>query len=79
MAVTSLIAVVALRTGKIIKSVFERGDNLLQKVYFVYIYVKSIVRNHVTKVRIYTDKKLDFSKRGLALKGLKDICARKLK
>jgi len=35
MRVTSLVAVVALRTGKIIKNglaVFEKGENLLQNV-----------------------------------------------
>jgi len=59
MTVTSLVAVVAPRTGKIIKNdlrLFERGENLIQ--------------NGISfcKGRIYADEKLTFLKRAWHLK-----------
>jgi len=59
MTPTSLVAVVAPRTGKIIKhdlNVFERGENLLQNGILHLFYVKSIVRNRVTKLEFTQTK-----------------------
>jgi len=61
---TPLVAVVAPRTGKIIKNDFERGEDILQN--------SSVNRQKSHwKVR-FKQTKTDFSERGLALlKGLK--------
>jgi len=64
MTPTSLVEAIAPCTGKIIindLSVFERGENLLQKGITLCILIKPIVKNR------------DFFERGLALKGLKVI------
>jgi len=69
MTVTSLVAVVAPRTGKIIKNdlrLFERGENLIQNG--ISFCVKPIARNRVAKVEFTQRRKTDFSKKGLALK-----------
>jgi len=55
MRVTSLVAVVAHRAGKIVKNglrLFEREENLLQNgiLHFVFLTIQSIVRNRVGKL-----------------------------
>jgi len=57
MTTLSLVTAIALRKGKIIKRVFERGDNLLQNSNTTLcIYVKPIVRNRVTKLEFRQTK-----------------------
>jgi len=71
--VTSLVAVLAPRTGKIIKngpSVFERRENLLQNDILQFMFTFSQSSEIASKVRISADQKPTFLKGGLALKGL---------
>jgi len=68
MRVTSLVAVVAPRTGKIVKNglhVFESEENLLQNGLLHFVFkIQSNVRNR---------EKPTFLERGLALKNLKGL------
>jgi len=71
---TSLVAVIAPHTDKIIKmaSMFLKKENICYKMVrhiTLCIYVKPIVRNRVTMLE-FTQTKSDFSERGLTLKGL---------
>jgi len=71
MTMTSLVAAVVSRTGKIIKiglSVFERGENLLQNGM-----VKPIVRNRVTKLEFTQNEKLTFLEGAWHLKGKRKL------
>jgi len=70
----SRLAVVAPRIGKIIKngrSVFERGENLLQNgILTIIVFKLSQSSEIVSQSSNLRRRKTDFSKRGLALKGL---------
>jgi len=64
--VTSLVAVVAPRTGKTIKNVFVGGENLLQNgIHFVFR-LRQSVRNRIAKEEFTQTK--NFSKKGLVSK-----------
>jgi len=52
---------VVLRTGKFIKKAFERGENLLQNVYYYTLCLDSINwQKSRWKVKIYVDEKPTF-------------------
>jgi len=70
MTVTSLVSVVAHRTGKIIKNgVFDRGEHFLQNGILHFVFQLSQSSEIVYKVRIYADEKLTYLKRAWHVKG----------
>jgi len=63
MTVKSLVAVVAPRTGKIVRNglrVFEIRENFLQNCILHFVF--NLYQSSCLKVRIYTDEKLTFQK-----------------